>query len=119
MDVPDTSGRDRRMKPLPIYPKRTARRHPRVPADFSFELWHPGGGCRLRAKNLSMTGMLARDERRVPEGLVRLELPPPDEGEPVRIEARAFRRPDGLALHFLDLDLPAILTLARHISPHL
>lgn len=102
-----------------MYPNPGARRHPRVPASFSFQLRHAEGRCRLRAKNLSMTGMLARDERQVPEGLVQLELPLPDEGEAVRIEARAFRRDDGLALHFIDLDLPAILALARHISPHL
>lgn len=107
------------MEPTPIYPTPAARRHPRVPASFSFLLVHPLGRFRLRAKNLSMTGMLARDERQVPEGPVRVEIDLPDEKEAVRIDARASRRGDGLALRFVDLDLPSILALARYISPHL
>lgn len=119
MDLPGALRRDRPMEPTPIYPTHAARRHPRVPANFFVRLEHPQGRFRLRAKNLSMTGALVRDERQVPEGLVRLELDLPTASEPVRIEARASRREDGLALRFLDLDLSAILALARYISPHL
>lgn len=105
------------METTPIYPTPAARRHPRVPASFAFYLEHSRGRTRLRAKNLSMTGMLARDERQVPEGPVRVVIDLPEEPQPLRIEARASRRDDGLALRFLDLDLPAILALARYISP--
>lgn len=107
------------METAPIYPKPAARRHPRVPASFAFHLLHPQGKHRLRAKNLSMTGMLARDERQVPEGPVRVEIPLPDQPDAVQIHAHASRREDGLALHFVDLDWGAILALARYISPHL
>jgi len=107
------------METIPIYPTTAVRRHPRVPASFTFQLQHPRGRCRLRAQNLSMTGMLARDDRQVPEGLVRVEIPVPDQSDPVLIDATATRRADGLALRFLDLDWRTIVALARHISPHL
>src|SRR5690606_24933406 len=113
------SRRDRPMEPTPIYPRREVRRHPRVPASFTFLLQHPSGRHRLVAKNLSMTGLLARDDRRVPEGPVRLEIPAPNDPEPVVIEATATRREDGLVFRFLDLDWRTILVLARYISPHL
>lgn len=107
------------MEPTPIYPKREVRRHPRVPASFTFLLQHPSGRHRLVAKNLSMTGLLARDDRRVSEGPVRLEIPAPNDPEPVVIEATATRREDGLVFRFIDLDWRTILVLARYISPHL
>jgi len=66
-----------------------------------------------------MTGLFARDDRRVSEGLVWLEIPAPGEPDPVVIEAIATRREDGIAFRFLDLDWRTIVVLARYISPHL
>lgn len=98
---------------------REGRRHPRVGADFPVLVQGQGSARKVRARNLSMTGVLLEAAPGLADRRLLLELDLPEEVEPVRLEGEVVRTGPGLAVRFLDLGWSEILALARYLSPRL
>ena len=98
---------------------RNAREHPRVDAGFPMSVELGGRSLEVRARNLSMAGVLVDGDLPLPR-FVRVRIPLPGAARAVQPTCEVERRDGrGIALSFAAIDWEDLLLVARYLSPRL